>query len=347
MNGVKLRVTKMHGLGNNYIYVNEFEETLAESSLPALAIRLSDVHTGIGSDGMILIGPSDVADFRMRIFNADGSEGRNCGNGLRCVAKYVADRKMTDKTSFTIETLGGLMEVLVHAETAAANGGNSRIDGVAVNVDAPQVNGITVSMDAPQVNDIAVNMNASQVNDIAVSMDAPRVNMVTVNMGVPRLNRRDIPMTGEPDSTAIDEELVMNGNSYRMTAVSMGNPHAVIFVPNVALIPLADIGPQIECAPLFPERVNVEFVSVRNERELDFRVWERGSGITQACGTGACAAVAAGVVNGHLKQDALVTVHLPGGDLEIVWSSTDSCIYMKGPAAFVLEGDFLLDELLQ
>lgn len=316
MSGTKLRVTKMHGLGNNYIYVNEFEETLAESSLPALARRLSDVHTGIGSDGMILIGPSVSADFRMRIFNADGSEGRNCGNGLRCVAKYVVERNMTDKTAFTIETLGGLMEVLVHAETEAANAVGLRTDD-------------------------AVPASAATGH-----ADAPRVSSVTVNMGPPRLNRQDIPMTGDPDSAAIDEDLVVNGNPYRMTAVSMGNPHVVMFVPDVALIPLADIGPQIECAPMFPERVNVEFVSVRNDRELDFRVWERGSGITQACGTGACAAVAAGVLNGHLERNVPVTVHLPGGDLEIVWSSSDSCIYMKGPAAFVLEGNFLLDELL-
>lgn len=299
MSGSKLRVTKMHGLGNNYIYVNEFEERVAEPSLPALARRLSDVHTGIGSDGMILIGPSDTADFRMRIFNADGSEGRNCGNGLRCVAKYVVERKMTEKTAFTIETLGGLMEVAVHAAAGEAIGGGLRVDAV------------------------------------------------TVNMGAPRLSRRDIPMTGDPDSMAIDEELVMNGNVYRMTAVSMGNPHAVIFVPDVARIPLADIGPQIECAPQFPERVNVEFVSVRNDRELDFRVWERGSGITQACGTGACAAVAAGVLNGHLERNVPITVHLPGGDLDIVWSASDSCIYMKGPAAFVMDGEFLLDERSQ
>ena len=300
MGQTRLRVTKMHGLGNNYIYINEFEQRLEESALPALAIRLSDVNFGIGSDGMILIGPSDTADFRMRIFNSDGSEGRNCGNGLRCVAKYVVERKMTDKTAFTIETLGGLMEVSVQVREGEAGPDNG----------GPQVDG------------------------------------VTVNMGAPRLKRRDIPMTGDPDGEAIDEDLVVNGNAYRMTAVSMGNPHAVMFVPDVELIPLTEIGPQIEHAEMFPERVNVEFVTVRNEREMDFRVWERGSGITQACGTGACAAVAAGVLNGYVERDVPVTVHLPGGDLEIVWSSSDNCIYMKGPAAFVLEGEFLLDETL-
>ena len=295
MHGLTLRVTKMHGLGNNYIYVNEFEEDLAEAELPALARRVSNVNTGIGSDGLILIGPSEQADFRMRIFNADGSEGKNCGNGLRCVAKYVFERKMTSQTSFTIETLGGLMKVVVHAPSHERDG------------------------------------------------DKVRVTNITVDMGEPRFARQHIPMVGDPDDTAIDVEVVIAGAPHRMTVVSMGNPHAVLFVPDVESIPLEAIGPQIECAPQFPERINVEFVSVRNEQEMDFRVWERGSGITQACGTGACAAVAAGVLNGLLKQDTPVTMHLPGGDLEIVWSASDSHIYMTGPATDVLDGEFRLD----
>lgn len=302
MGGSTLRVTKMHGLGNNYIYVNEFEEKLAEQSLPDLARSLSDVHTGIGSDGLILIGPSSRADFRMRIFNADGSEGRNCGNGLRCVAKYVYERKMTDKRSFTIETLGGLMQVYVHTEADA------------------------------------------RAEERIPAPDNRRVHSVTIDMGTPKFTRKDIPMLGDPDATAIDEEIVVDGDNWRFTAVSVGNPHAVLFVPDVRSVPLADIGPEIECAPLFPDKTNVEFVSVRNMREIDFRVWERGSGITQACGTGACAAVAAGVLKGLLEIDAPVVVHLPGGDLEIVWSAADSHLYMKGPAAFVLDGEFLLND---
>lgn len=288
MNEATLRVTKMQGLGNSYIYINQFEENLEEAALPDLARRMSNIHTGIGSDGMILIGPSERAHFRMRIFNIDGSEGKNCGNGLRCVAKYVFERKMIDQSTFTIETLGGIVDVTVQTE------GNGR------------------------------------------------VRNVTINMGAPRLKKMDLPMLGDPDSTTIDEEVMIAGGRYRITAVSMGNPHAVLFVPDVAAIPLEQIGPQIECDPLFPERMNVEFVRIRNRREIDFRVWERGSGITQACGTGACAAVVAGVLNGWLDQDALVTVHLPGGDLEIRWAKENSQVFMTGPAEFVMDGEYRL-----
>jgi diaminopimelate epimerase len=281
-----MKFSKMHGLGNSYVYVNEFETSLPEASLPGLASKVSDVHFGVGSDGLILIGPSKQAEFRMRIFNADGSEARNCGNGLRCVAKYVYDRGMINRTHFSIETLGGNVQVEVH----------------------PGPDG--------------------------------KVSQVTVDMGRPRFERRALPMTGDPDSTAIDEELTVGGQTYRLTAVSMGNPHAVFFVPDVDSIPIAELGPEIERSPLFPERVNVEFVRVLNRRELAFRVWERGSGITLACGTGACAAVAAGVVNRLLDPDVPVTVHLPGGDLDIVWKS-QSNIYMKGPAEWVMDGEWL------
>lgn len=285
-----LKVTKMHGLGNNYVYVDQFQESLQEAELPSLAVQLANVNTGVGSDGMILIGPSDKADFRMRIFNLDGSEGKNCGNGLRCTARYVYERGLTDKTSIRIETLGGLVQAEIH--TAQGN---------------------------------------------------REVRSVTVDMGEPRLFKRDLPMLGDPDSMTVDEEFVIDGHTYRITAVSMGNPHAVQFVPNVADIPLETIGPVIECDALFPERVNVEFVKVINRQEIDFRVWERGSGITQACGTGACAAVVAGVLNGLLDKDVPVTVHLPGGDLEITWSSVDSHVLMTGPAAFIFDGEFRVE----
>lgn len=289
MGAKSIHVTKMHGLGNNYIYINLFEESLQESELSDLAIQLSNVNTGIGSDGMILIGPSEQADFRMRIFNSDGSEGKNCGNGLRCVAKYVYERKFTAKTSFQIETLGGLVDVIIHT-----------------NEDDPAI-----------------------------------AERITINMGQPRLQKKDLPMLGDPDSKTIAETIIVEGESYVMTGVSMGNPHAVIFVPDVSAVPLEQVGPQIERASLFPERINVEFVAVRSEQEMDFRVWERGSGITQACGTGACAAVVAGVLNGQMKRDVPVTVHLPGGDLDIVWKE-DGNIFMTGPAQFVLEGEFFL-----
>jgi diaminopimelate epimerase len=299
MDSATLHITKMHGLGNCYIYVNEFEHPLPEAVLPKLARKVSDVHTGIGSDGLILIGPSDQADFRMRIFNIDGSEGKNCGNGLRCVAKYAVERGLTDRTAFTIETLSGIVDVQVHLQERSS----------------------------------AKSSDASE---------PVQVESVTVNMGNPRLFKRELPMAGAPDSMTVDEEVIVGGEPHRLTAVSMGNPHAVFFVPDVHDVDLERIGPRIEHDPMFPERINVEFVHAVNRRELDFRVWERGSGITQACGTGACAAVVAGVLNGLVERDVPVTVHLPGGDLEIVWAQGDSNVYMKGPAEFVLDGEFRL-----
>jgi diaminopimelate epimerase len=286
-----MKFTKMHGLGNNYIYVNLFEERLEEKDLPSLAVRVSDINTGIGSDGMILICPSERADFRMRVFNNDGSEAKNCGNGLRCVSKYVFDRGLTAKTSFSVETLGGIVAVDVHLD------------------------------------------------------DMRRVSTVTVDMGAPRLLKSEIPMVGAAHSMTVNEPVAVegvsgpNGEQWRMTVVSMGNPHTVMFVPDVANVPLTEIGPKIEFAPVFPERINVEFIAVKNRREIDFRVWERGSGITQACGTGACAAVVAGVLNGQLDRGESVTVHLPGGDLDIVYSE-EGRVFMTGPAAFICDGTY-------
>jgi len=285
-----VKFTKMHGLGNCYVYVNLFEEPLAEELLPDIARRVSDVHYGIGSDGLITIGPSRVADFRMRIFNRDGSEGQSCGNGLRCVAKYVHDRGLTDKTAFAVETGGGVVRVKLRIQ-------------------------------------------------------AGETEAVSVDMGEPRLAKRFVPMLGDPDSHTIGEPVDIpgtrgpDGEPWRMTVLSMGNPHAVIIVDDPAAVPLEEVGPIIENAPVFPERINVEFIAVRNRREIDFRVWERGSGITLACGTGACAAVAAGVLGGHLDRGAPVTVHLPGGDLEIVWDESGR-ILMTGPAAFICDGVF-------
>nr|WP_026174165.1 diaminopimelate epimerase [Effusibacillus pohliae] len=278
-----MKFTKMHGLGNNYIYVNLFEETLCEEELPELAVRVSDVNTGIGADGMILIGPSDKADFRMRVFNNDGSEAKNCGNGLRSVAKYVYDRGMTRKREFQIETLGGVVQARVQ-----------------------------------------------------VGQDN-KVELVTVDMGAPRLLKKDLPMLGDPETTTILETIDVQGTPYTITAVSMGNPHAVIFVDDLDQVNVAAVGPLIERHPLFPERVNVEFIQVLNRGEIIFRVWERGSGITQACGTGACAAVVAGILTDRL--DRKVLVHLLGGDLEIEWQE-DGPVLMTGPAAYICDGVF-------
>ncbi|MBB5150161.1 MULTISPECIES: diaminopimelate epimerase [Ureibacillus] len=280
--------TKMHGLGNNYIFINLLENTLQEQILPTLAKNLSDVRFGIGSDGMILICDSKVADFRMRIFNADGSEGKNCGNGLRCVAKYLYDHQFIDSTCFTIETLGGIVEVHISQE------------------------------------------------------NTKEVEFVTVDMGEPKLLKGMIPMKGDPTTKTINEPLTIGGNVYYLTCVSMGNPHAIMFVDDVHNVPLETIGPMIEFSDLFPERVNVGVVEVKNDNEIDYRVWERGSGLTMACGTGACAAVVAATLNGKLKQNQVITVHLPGGDLEIHWDEHNH-VWKKGRAEYICHGEIKLD----
>ncbi|AWM45376.1 MULTISPECIES: diaminopimelate epimerase [Bacillus] len=280
------RFTKMHGLGNSYIYVNQFEEQLPEERLDEIAIKVSSIHTGIGSDGMILICPSEKAPVKMRIFNNDGSEGKNCGNGLRCVAKYAYEHKLTEETSFFIETLSGL-----------------------VKADITEENGI--------------------------------VREVAVDMGEPRLTKKELPMLGNEDERTIDETFVFGETELSGTAVSMGNPHIVFPVADINQAPLTTLGPVIEKDPRFPEGVNVEFVETVSADELHFRVWERGSGITQACGTGACAAAVASVLNGVSERNRDITVHLAGGDLVINWQDNGH-VLMTGPAETVCSGVYYL-----
>lgn len=275
------RYTKMHGLGNNYIYVNMFEEKLREEELANLAVDVSNINTGIGSDGMILICPSDVANVKMRVFNNDGSEAKNCGNGLRCVAKYAFEHGIVRNTSFTIETISTIVNATVHVE-----------------------------------------------NDI--------VNQVTVNMGKPIFQRSLIPMIGNEQEYAKDQ-ILFEEKSYEFSGVSMGNPHAVFEVSDIKKAPLTTLGPIVEKHKLFPESVNVEFIECLPHNEINFVVWERGSGVTQACGTGACAAVVAMIQDGKYQRDEAITVHLQGGDLQITWS-TDGDVWMKGPAVTITEG---------
>lgn len=274
----------MHGLGNNYIYIDTFDQELPEEHLPQYAIDVSNVHTGIGSDGMILICPSDKADVKMRIFNSDGSEGKNCGNGLRCLAKYAYENNIVSSTAFEIETLGGLVQAVVHEQ-----------DGV--------------------------------------------VETVTIDMGIPKWTRGSLPMVGEPEEEVIQETVHFEDQPLEMTGISMGNPHMVMFVENINKAPLTTAGPYFTNHELFPESINVEFVEVVSDSEYHFRVWERGSGITQACGTGACAAVVAGVLSGHTKKGTEVTVHLAGGDLEITWKENNH-VMMTGPAATIATGTY-------
>ena len=278
-----MKFTKMHGIGNDYIYVNCFEEVVNDPE--RLSLVMSRPHFGVGSDGLILIEPSDTADFGMRIFNADGSEAGMCGNGIRCVGKYVYERGLTDKTELTIDTKGGLK--IIHLEVE--NG---------------------------------------------------KVSRVKVDMGTPELNPRLIPVD-LPGEIVLRHRLQIMGQTYFITCVNMGNPHAVLFVRDPDLVDLTTIGPTIEHHPLFPRRTNVEFVRVIDRNILQMRVWERGAGETLACGTGACASLVAAVLCG--LADRTVQMKLSGGNLQLHWSAEDNHVYQTGPASFVFEGEWLDD----
>ncbi len=276
-----MKFTKMHGLGNDYVYIETFRQP--EPAYPnALAQTLSDRHFGVGSDGMIMIMSSKVADARMRMFNADGSEGEMCGNGVRCVAKYLFDHGLVDKERVTVETGRGILTL-----------------------------------------------------DLTVSKG--KVRLVRVDMGLPILQAGDIP-TLLPGDPPIDVPVQVEDQTFAVTAVSMGNPHAVIFVKDVASFPLERLGPLLENHPMFPRRVNVHVVEVISADEVRMRTWERGSGVTLACGTGACAVCVAGVLTGRTARRVLA--HLPGGDLELEWQSPTSSVFMTGPATEVFSGEW-------
>ena len=277
----KLRFTKMHGISNDYVYISTFDQP--EEDWEQLAIRLSDRRTGIGGDGIILVCPSDIADAKMRIFNADGSEGMMCGNGIRCVGKFVYDKGLVpaDKTTVTIDTLSG-------------------------------------------------------VKTLELTVRDGKVQSARVDMGAAILTPAEIPVVFDKERM-IDEGLTVDGREWRVTAVSMGNPHCVTFVDDVDGLALEKIGPHFEHHPAFPERVNTEFVKVIDDHTLQMRVWERGSGETWACGTGACATAVAACLNGYCQKGEDITVRLRGGDLVINY--TDETVIMTGPASTVFEGE--------
>lgn len=276
---MELRFSKMHGLGNDYVYVDCTQEKLSHPE--EIAKRISDRRFGIGSDGLILICPSEKADFEMRMFNADGSEGRMCGNGIRCVGKYVYDHGLTEKNDLEIDTKSGIKDLKLVTE-----------DG--------------------------------------------KVTFVEVQMGKASLRPKDIPVETDYDDF-ISQPMLVGGEAYLVTCVSMGSPHAVIFSDEIDTLPLERIGPLFEHHEKFPERINTEFVQVIDRNTLNMRVWERGSGETFACGTGACASVVAAVLNGHCDYDSEVTVQLRGGNLFITYLQ-DGSVIMKGPAAHVFDG---------
>lgn len=279
---MKIAFTKMHGIGNSYIYLDLFRYDYNDNIFCELAKKIANVHTGIGSDGLIIIQPSKIADCGMRIFNKDGTEGSNCGNGLRCVAKYIFERHIVRQKFFTIETKAGIMHV-----------------------------------------EVVVQDNT--------------VTDVIVDMGKPLLYRKDIPMLGTPNELVINELFTLPPHNLFLTAMFLGNPNAVFFINDIEKAPLRTLGGIIENDVRFPNRVNVEFVQVIHSRALQFRVWERGSGVTEACGTGSCAAVVAAILNGFCQREEEITVHLSGGDLNIRWADDDH-VWMRGPAEFIAEG---------
>ncbi|MBE6844573.1 MAG: diaminopimelate epimerase [Ruminococcus sp.] len=275
-----MKFTKMHGIGNDYIYVNCFEEKIDNPE--QISIYVSDRHKGIGSDGLVMIMPSDKADFRMRIFNADGSEAMMCGNATRCIGKYVYDKGLTAKTEITLETNSGIKYLKLFPE----NG---------------------------------------------------KVEFVEVDMGKTILVPKDIPVKSDKERF-ISEPVTVDGREYKITCVSMGNPHAIVYLDGVDELELEKIGPSFENHELFPDRINTEFIEVIDRTNLKMRVWERGSGETFACGTGACASVVSSVLNGFCDKGTEVTVHLRGGDLRITYNE-DETVIMKGPATLICDGD--------
>lgn len=293
----------MHGCGNDYIYVNGFAENLPGDRKPELARALSDRHFGVGGDGVIFINPCAEADFEMEMYNADGSRAEMCGNGIRCVAKYVYDKGLTDSAHISVMSAGRRRELELTVE--GAGGPSSREDG---------------------------------------ADRRGRVTGVRVDMGKPVLKPELIPVEAAGER-CVDEPLTVGGREYRMTCVSMGNPHAVVFSEDVAGLGLAAIGPLFENHPRFPRRINTEFVQVMDRNTVSMRVWERGTGETLACGTGCCAAAVACVLNGLTEER--VTVRVPGGALFIEWDRETDRVYMTGPAETVFEGEVCPEALLR
>ena len=286
---MKFKFTKMQGCGNDYIYVNGFTEKIPQEEKTELVRHISDRHFGIGGDGVIFINPSAEADFEMEMYNADGSRAEMCGNGIRCVAKYVYDKGLTDKTDISVISYG-------------------------------------------------------QIKYLQLFLKEGQVDTVRVNMGAPELRPERIPVTVAEAGTPLEQERIVNapiivqGKEYKMTCVSMGNPHAVIFLEDVTNLEIEQIGPYFENHERFPKRINTEFVKVLDKKTVQMRVWERGTGETLACGTGCCATVVACILNG--LTDEKVTVKLLGGEIEIEWDREANLVYMTGPAVTVFEGEY-------
>lgn len=287
-----MKFTKMHGIGNDYVYVNGFEERISDPA--AVARKVADRHTGIGGDGLIMVLPSDNADVRMRMFNADGSEAEMCGNGVRCVAKFAFDRGLAKNNPLRVETGRGVLTLDLKLQ-------NSKVEQVTVNMGQPILEPASIPVDVKRMRKV-------NQNEYEAPLDHPKRALF------------DWPA------------------EFLATYVSMGNPHAVIYVPDPGKIEIEHLGPVIEHHPAFPRRINVHWVQVISPNEVRMRTWERGSGITLACGTGACAVCVAGVLTGRSQRKILA--HLPGGDLELEWRESDKNVYMTGPATEVFSGEW-------
>lgn len=279
-----MKFTKMHGAGNDYIYVDCFKEKVDDPC--GTAIKVSDRHFGVGSDGLVLIEPSETADFKMDIYNSDGSQAKMCGNATRCVAKFVYDNGMTDKTEISLETLSG-------------------------------------------------------IKYIKMKLDEGKVTGATVNMGAPILEPAKIPVKLDGER-AVAVPVRIGGGDYKITCVSMGNPHCIVYIDSTDKLDIEKVGPMFESDAIFPDRVNTEFIEIVDDSTFKMRVWERGAGETLACGTGACASAVAAVLNGLCKKDDDIRVILRGGELTIRWSSETDEVFMTGPAATVCTGEFII-----
>ncbi|MCI5584940.1 MAG: diaminopimelate epimerase [Lachnospiraceae bacterium] len=278
-----MKFTKMHGCGNDYVYINGASERISQEEKPEWVRKISDRHFGIGSDGAIFINPSAEADFEMEMYNADGSRSEMCGNGIRCVGKYVYDKGLTNKTRVSV-------------------------------------------------------ISGGQVKYLDLTVEEGKVSLVKVNMGAPVLKAEQVPVISEQEEVISQPVLIPEtGETYRMTCVSMGNPHAVVFLEDVKNLEIEKIGPYFEHHSCFPNRTNTEFVKVLDRKNVEMRVWERGTGETLACGTGCCATAVACILNGLTEDE--VTVHVLGGKISVFWDRQENLVYMTGPAATVFEGE--------
>ena len=284
---MKIKFTKMQGCGNDYVYINGFTEKIEQDKKPEWVRQVSDRHFGVGSDGAIFINPSDVADFEMEMYNADGTRSEMCGNGIRCVGKYVYDKGLTNKESITV-------------------------------------------------------VSAGQIKYLDFTVEEQKVTQIKVNMGSPILQAKEVPVISEKEQVIAEPIFIPETEeTYAMTCVSMGNPHAVVFMEDVEHLEIEKIGPYFEHHSCFPNRTNTEFVKILDRQNVQMRVWERGTGETLACGTGCCATAVACILNGFTEDE--ITVHVLGGDIKIFWDREENLVYMTGPAETVFEGEIELE----